>query len=354
MEANASNPGVHEPLPGTGLGERLIAAREARELTLAVVAHKLRLSAATLKALESDRFEDLPEPIFVRGYLRAYARLLGMDTEVFVVEYDRLVDTSEPVLEPTSGIRRRSPTRARYLRGATVLLVVVAVVMLGTWWYSRLKHDIPTRFQIASSEADQPVSPASVPPSPESDSPNPDLGPVPMLSPDTPPQSLASAAAGEGVGAVKPEPLIAETAVATGPPLPHVSELPVSADADAAVQRRDVGSTVEPSVPDLPIAPLASEHGRLVKASRAPVGEDVLLINANDESWADIVDANGYQLLYYPLRPGMVLRLQGQAPLRVYLGNAPAVDVSLNQKRFDHTPFHRRNSTARFTVSASP
>ena len=87
-----------------------------------------------------------------------------------------------------------------------------------------------------------------------------------------------------------------------------------------------------------------------MRASRAPTGEDVLVIKANDESWAEVVDANGYQLLYYPLRPGMVRRLQGQAPFRVFLGNAPAVDLILNQKRFDHTSFHRRNNTARFSV----
>ena len=46
----------------------------------------------------------------------------------------------------------------------------------------------------------------------------------------------------------------------------------------------------------------------------------------------------------------LLRRMQGQAPFRVFLGNAPAVDLSLNQERFDHTPFHRRNSTARFSV----
>jgi len=80
------------------------------------------------------------------------------------------------------------------------------------------------------------------------------------------------------------------------------------------------------------------------------MGGDVLIIKANDESWAEIVDANGYQLLYFLLRPGTVNHLQGQAPFQVFLGNAPAVDLNLNQERFDHRPFHRRNSTARFSV----
>jgi len=350
MEANDPNPAVHEPSPVTGLGERLVAAREAKGLTLEVVANKLRLSAATLQALESNRYEDLPEPIFVRGYLRAYARLLEMDQKVLVAEYNRLVDTLGPVLTPTTRVRRQTRAREQYIRGTIALFVVAMLLLLGSWWYSRLKHDIPAQSRTASSEAEQPASPASVSPPSQIDSPNLGPGPDVALSPDIPSQSLASEEAGVSAAAVEPEPQPGETAAAAESVLPIASESPVTANAHAVVQRRDVETTVEPAVTDLPIAPLASGHGRLVRASRAPTGEDVLVIKTNDESWAEVVDANGYQLLYYPLRPGMVRRLQGQAPFQVFLGNAPAVDLSLNQKRFDHTPFHRRNSTARFTV----
>jgi cytoskeleton protein RodZ len=351
MTANDPNPAVHEPSPVTGLGERLVAAREAQGLTLEVVADKLRLSAATLHALESNRYEDLPEPIFVRGYLRAYARLLEMDQKVLVAEYNRLVDTFGPVLTPTTRVRRQATARDPYIRGAIALFVVAIVMLLGSWWYSRLKHDVPPQSQSASSEVQQPASPASVFPPPQIDSPNLGPGPDVALSPDIPSQSLASEKAGVRAVAVEPESQPGETAAAAESVLPLVSESPVTANADVVAQHREVEATVEPAVTDLPIAPLASEHGqRLVRASRAPTGEDVLVIKANDESWAEVVDANGYQLLYYPLRPGMVRRLQGQAPFQVFLGNAPAVDLSLNQNRFDHTPFHRRNSTARFTV----
>jgi cytoskeleton protein RodZ len=349
--ANDPNPEVHEPTPGTWLGGRLVTAREAKGLTLAVVANKLRLSAVTLQAIESNRYEDLPEPIFVRGYLRAYARLLEMDGKVLVAEYNRLVDTHGSVLTPTTRDRRQATARDPYIRGTTALIVVVMVVLLGSWWYSRQKHDVPAQTRTASSVAEQAAAPVSALPPSETDSPKPGPGPVVALPPDIPPQSLASEAAGERVAAVEPEPPMGgETAAAAEPALPLVSESPVTANADAVVQRRDVETNVEPAAQDLPIAPLASEHEQLVGASRAPTGEDVLVIKANDESWAEVVDANGYQLLYYLLRPGMVRRLQGQAPFRVFLGNAPAVDLSLNQKRFDHTPFRRRNSTARFSV----
>ena len=247
MEANDPNPEVHEPSPGTGLGGRLVEAREAQGLTLAVAANKLRLSAATLQALESNRYEDLPEPIFVRGYLRAYARLLEMDQKVLVAEYNRLVDTLGPVLTPTTKVRRQATARDPYIRGAIALIVGAMVVLLGSWWYSRLKHDVPAQSRTASSEAEQPASSASVLPPPQIDSPNLGPGPVVALPPDIPPQSLASEAAEESAAAVKPEPPMGETAAAAEPALPFVSESPVTANTDAVVQRRDEEATVEPA-----------------------------------------------------------------------------------------------------------
>jgi cytoskeleton protein RodZ len=244
--------------------------------------------------------------------------------------------------------------RAPYLRGATALLGVGLAVLFGSWWYGRLKHDVPPQTQTAPLGAEQPAPLAPVLPQPHSDSPTLAPGPAVAPPPESPSQSLAGEAAKESAAAVKPELPVGKTTAAAEPALPHVSESPVTTNTGTVVQHQDVGATVEPAVSDLPIAPLASEHGRLVKASRAPMGEDVLVIKANDESWAEVVDANGYQLLYYPLRPATVLRLQGQAPFRVFLGNAPAVDLSVNEKRFDHTRFHRRNRTARFTVDDAP
>jgi len=353
VEASVANPEVLEPSPHTRLDGHLVAAREAKGLTLAVVARNLRLSIATLQALESGRYEDLPEPIFVRGYLRSYARLLGMDEEMLVAEYDRLVQTPDRLLTPTRKVRRQETGFDRYILGATALIVVATVVLLGSWWYNRLKHDVPAQSQIASAEAEQPASPASVPTPPQIDSPNPGPGPVGAIAPAFPPQSPASEAAGESVAAVESETPIAVTVDAGEPTMTRVGESSVTVNANAVVQRRDVEVSVEPAIQDLPVAPLASEHGRLVRASRAPTGEDVLIIKTTDESWVEVVDANGYQLLYYLLRPGMVSHLQGQAPFRVFLGNASAIELSLNQERFDHTPFHRRNSTALFSVDGA-
>ena len=340
MEAIDLNTEEHEPPPQTGFGERLVAARKARGLALADITQVLRLS----------RYEELPAPVFVRGYLRTYARLLEMDAEVLVAEYDRLVASPEPDLTLVTKVGRQTTARDLYSRGAAALTVVVMVVVLGSWWYGRLLHDVPAQSGAVSWEAEQSASLVSVHSPPQIDFPSLGSRPAVALAADTSPQSPLSEAAEESVVAVESDPQKGEIGAAVEPVLTVANDSPVTANTDAVEQRWDLDATVEPAIRDLPIAPLASEHGGLVRASRAPNGDEVIIIKANDESWAEVVDANGYQLLYYLLRPGMQRRMQGQAPFRVFLGNAPAVELSLNQERFDHTPFRRRNSTARFSV----
>jgi cytoskeleton protein RodZ len=70
-----------------GLGERLRSARKARALSVEQAAAILRLEDTVLLALEDERFETLGAPVFVRGHLRAYARLLGLAEEQVLSAY---------------------------------------------------------------------------------------------------------------------------------------------------------------------------------------------------------------------------------------------------------------------------
>ncbi len=62
-------------------GAALAAAREALNLSVAEVARQLKLSVSQIEALEAGAYEKLPGPVFVRGFIRNYARLLRLDPE---------------------------------------------------------------------------------------------------------------------------------------------------------------------------------------------------------------------------------------------------------------------------------
>ena len=127
-------------------GRRLREEREARNLTLAEVARVTKIPERSLGWLEAGKFEDLPGEVFVRGFLRSYARCVGVDGEGLVRAYGGLVsDRAEPLpIEteepetPTEQLGRIAKalrdagrqTRRVPLTLAVIILVIVATLTL--------------------------------------------------------------------------------------------------------------------------------------------------------------------------------------------------------------------------------
>ena len=70
------------------LGERFRAAREARGLTLSDVAEQIRIRSVYLAAIEDENWTAIGAPVYVRGFLRTYARFLGLDPEESVAAFN--------------------------------------------------------------------------------------------------------------------------------------------------------------------------------------------------------------------------------------------------------------------------
>jgi len=79
-----------------GFGERLRREREMRKITLEEIALATKIGTRALRALEEEEFGKLPGGIFNRGFVRAYARYLGIDEEQAVTDYETAKGTSEP------------------------------------------------------------------------------------------------------------------------------------------------------------------------------------------------------------------------------------------------------------------
>jgi cytoskeletal protein RodZ len=74
----------------TNFGSTLIEAREAKGLSLEMIADKLKLRTSLLSLLEANEFHQLPEAIFTRSYIQSYAKLVGLDAAPFIQVYDRV------------------------------------------------------------------------------------------------------------------------------------------------------------------------------------------------------------------------------------------------------------------------
>lgn len=120
-------------------GARLQSAREAQGLERRDAAAQLRLSEKVIVMMEKDRYApDLP-PMFIRGYLRAYSKLLQIpeDEVLKAIEPIQPKPVTEEIISPAAHPIETPVTSGNYyMRFFTIVIVLTMVGLVGTWWHS--------------------------------------------------------------------------------------------------------------------------------------------------------------------------------------------------------------------------
>lgn len=135
-----------EPADALGCGRQLRRMREKLALSVDDVAGELRLSGFQIQALEEDDWSQLPGDTYARGYLRSYARLLGLDADQLLAgasTQEIELSRKEPEIElPGDAPAEAAPADAaaaeasgRPTRGWLVLLLVAVVIAAGYWQF---------------------------------------------------------------------------------------------------------------------------------------------------------------------------------------------------------------------------
>lgn len=146
-----------------GCGQRLRTAREAAGLSVEDVAGRLKMPVRVVESLEAEDWSRLGAPVFVRGQLRSYSRLLGLATETVHVA------SGVAPVEPTHLVPRTFvPPMQRLIEQAArraVYVVITAAIAVPVWLATR-PHLDATPAQSASLDADAPLLPGAAPPGP--------------------------------------------------------------------------------------------------------------------------------------------------------------------------------------------
>lgn len=336
-------------------GETLRLEREKKGWQVAEVAAQLNLSPQSLAQLEAGQFDRLPGHTFARGYVRAYAKLLGLDQLTLVEAFDRYTGTDATGSTVQSLGRIPEPLRLSrtVLRLVSVVLLLLLLVLGYFWWQERperladlgvfgLKHievesaDGTTELHSLDEPEDQAVAEALQ-----------GSEPAPVeIAPDEagqpPAASMADAAAPAGV-----ETSPSATAAPAEPG--EAGSVPAAAPALAAPEAPQVAVPAAPApAPATPGAEAASAVSEPAPAVRE--GEGLVQVSFSADCWTQVTDANGLVLVSTVKRAGDSLQVAGKAPLELRLGNARGAEVRYNGEAVEHRKNMTASGTARITL----
>lgn len=371
------------------VSDQLRQAREAAGMTQAGVAEQLFLTETFIRYMDAGEFHRLPKQAFVRGYLRSYARVVGLDGGQLVQLYDEafretLPDTPADVAVSVKENRFSGPVVLTGVIGMGIVLILVLLVWLLTSDEDRADVGAMTpaaadpaliaepNAGIMAGALPDPTNAETAPL--ESETPDKIFDQAPLSGLDAPAPALADLERTTDVVARENQSTKAEN-TPSGRISQDLDPLVFEAAASDPERLASSGSIADGLV-DQPGSPekLSDQRqasfkldngrglseqveiwrenrldGRQIRVDAG--GSDELKATLVGECWIEVQDSQN-ELIYGDLnRAGDVLVLNGRAPLTVLLGNAPMASLEFNGRAIDLDSATTRDAIARLTLT---
>ncbi len=319
----------------------LYQARVRRGVDLAVVADELRIHYEQLLALEEGRFDDLPGPTYVIGFLRSYAGYLELDADDLVRRFkdETAFRDSRPNLSfPSPQDEGRVPTSA--LIALSLALVAAAY---GGWYYVANVDRVVVE-QVPPVPENVVVPEIMIVEAQPEPVPEPEPEPVAQAVPPAVEPETAVVAVAEEIPktvAATPEPT-AETievkAVVVAEPEPAASEVVIVEPVETEAPEPEIGEAIsahpepretapEEIVSAIPDAPVIDTDAYVPREfGMANVGSTIRL-RAQLESWIQVTGADNELLVTRILRPGDIYHVPDRPNLVLMTGNAGGIEI---------------------------
>ncbi|MDP3813558.1 RodZ family helix-turn-helix domain-containing protein [Pseudomonas sp.] len=309
-------------VPRSNPGESLRKARESRGWTIAEVAAQLNLTPQRLSQIELGAFDKLPGHTFARGYVRAYAKLLDIDQNRLVLEFDQFTgsDAAGSSVHSLGRIEEPMSYSQRVLRMVSFVLLL-ALAGLGFYWWQE-QAELSGKDSAVTSIEQVEVEGAD--------------GTTQIHQFDELEDQAVLAAQGDSelIAPVLPE----AEAVSEAQPeaLPQAEDaVPAASVAQPAVTASAATELV--AAAEQPVA--AAPQAAVAQPAPVAVGEARVSVTYSADCWTQLTDATGKVLFSALKRKGDTLELAGKPPFELRLGYARGAQVSYNGAVVDVAPF---------------
>ncbi|MGP9807330.1 RodZ domain-containing protein [Halomonas sp. AOP12-C2-37] len=291
-------------------GELLSRQREQLGVPLADAARALNLRPAVVNGLEQDNYQEIPVAAYRRGYLRAYAKYLGMDDRLVLEAYQARhgsIDAERKVI-PVSTTRPPSRIGAWLFKLVTLLVIVGLIAVTVMWWQSRGGNEPPG---LGSSSTEETQNAPAEPSEADSAAVEPSIT---SADENAAPVSQEQAGGADAVAVLDPPTLVSSD---DAPP------------AETAAVESDSQDTADAEV---------------------TTNANVLELTFNEQSWTEIFDATNQRIFVGLQTPGTSTSVEGQPPFRLTVGNATGVELRYQGEEVDLPAQAGANNVARFTL----
>lgn len=308
------DPTIVEKAATQGFGEELRQAREAAGISLGDMAVKCRLSVMQIRALESEDMSQLPEPVYVRAFIRGYAQQIGLDPARLQADYNARYGRTGgnvgqvPVANPNEEQVIRSNSRHRGLK-VSLFFVFILIVAAGAWglYTDRFGSNVLSEAEKVEEGVNEVQTPAAG---------------------DAAPAQTAPAAPAPAPTPAPAEPATAQPATPAAPAAPAAEPAQTASNASTASAR----AAEEPAQAD-PAAPVIH---RVTLATTA-------------SCWVQVTGPAGERIVAREMKAGDSHTVDVPSGSRFTIGNGRALTLSVDGKAYDYA-FAIRNGVARFAL----
>ncbi|MCE2571601.1 RodZ domain-containing protein [Motilimonas eburnea] len=318
MNTENNAPEEIQDMGPSGPGPMLRAEREKQGLTVTDIAARLNLRAHNINDIENETFDPKVSATFIKGYLKAYARILGISEEDILNAYYSL-GIKEPSQTPMQSFSQRTQQEAHNNRLTWVswAIGVALVGMLVWWWLQKASLEPATSEQLVNESIIASIEPEHA-------------------TKDLPVQQAIS----EQAESVLPQAIPVEVNI----------EQPSDAAENEPAAQVEENTTDESEAPEQAIADESDVQAAEPTVS-PEVDDSVLTVDFtfSNDCWIKVTDVEGETLAIGVKEKGTSLTLSGKAPFKFTIGAPKAVAISYNGKAYDMSQY-KAGKIARFEL----
>lgn len=302
----------------SSVGEDLRFVREEKGLSIESVSHVLRIPVVYLSALEADDFVQIPGSTYVKGYLRAYGRYLGIASDQLILKYAQSQAAQHSSQESSAVVSKplSSNPPLMYHKKSTSPRLSLSLLMIGTVLFFSYSY-----WESADNAGLSPLSLQKV--SVESangeliieDLSQAETVQVTSFGVQTKPE-FSSADAAKAVSPVQNERLVS----------PEHLAAPVAANSEVQA-----------------VAPTGQEEDSFLSDSLSQLVDSITL-QAQEPCWVKVTDSKGGTLHVALMEAGESKSLSGSGPFQLVLGNAKGIRVQFNGEEVDLEAYQHKQS----------